>query len=179
MNYRVFFGTVAAFIFNSFFSWFPSRRLRKAYLRLWLGGFGHGVGVQTGCRILQGRKVFVGERVVINFGCLLDGRHYKIEIGDDVSIGPEATILTLGHSVNSPDFALEGGDVFVCRHAWVGYRAIILPGVTIGEGAVVAAQALVTKDVEPYSIVAGSPAVVIGKRNPNLEYELSYDPWLT
>lgn len=60
---------------------------------------------------------------------------------------------------------------------WIASRVTILPGVTIGEGAVVAAGAIVTKDVEPYSIVAGVPAKRIGERNKNLEYTLNHMPF--
>jgi maltose O-acetyltransferase len=61
---------------------------------------------------------------------------------------------------------------------WIGYRAIVLPGVTIGNGAVVGAGAVVAKDVEPYKIVAGNPAKVIGERPKDLNYECNYRPWL-
>jgi len=129
-----------------------------------------------GCRFLNGRKVYLGERNVINFGCLLDGRKYKIQTGSDVSIGPEASILTLGHDPQSAEFADRGGNVLIGNRVWIGYRAMILPGVTIGEGAVVGAGAVVTKDVEPFSIVAGNPARRIGERNQDLNYRLKYDP---
>ena len=62
------------------------------------------------------------------------------------------------------------------NRVWIGYRAMILPGVTIGEGAVVGAGAVVTKDVESFSIVAGNPARRIGERNQDLNYRLKYDP---
>src|SRR5258706_5893845 len=100
-----------------------------------------------GCRFLNGRKIFLGERNVINWGCVLDGRKFKIRTGKDVSIGPEATILTLGHDPQSPEFADHGGDVIVGDHVWIAYRAVILPGVTLGEGAVVAASSVVSPDV--------------------------------
>jgi maltose O-acetyltransferase len=129
-----------------------------------------------GCRFLNGRKVYLGERNVINFGCLLDGRKYKIQTGSDVSIGPEASILSLGHDPQSTDFADRGGDVLIGDHVWIGYRAIILPGVKIGEGAVVGAGAVVTNDVNPFSIVAGNPARKIGERNKELNYRLNYEP---
>ncbi|EMI52256.1 acyltransferase [Rhodopirellula sallentina] len=130
------------------------------------------------CRFLNGRKVELGARNVINFGCLLDGRKFKIVTGDNVSIGPEATILTLGHDPQSPSFDDRGGDVIIGDRVWIGYRALVMPGVTIGEGAVVAAGAVVTKDVEPFTIVAGVPAKPISKRNTELTYELDYQPWL-
>lgn len=170
-----------------------------AYLKVYLAQVGQGTSLQMGCRLLNGRKVYLGDRMiqyicqltfkitkipticdrnVINFGCLFDGRHYQIKTGSDVSIGPEATILTLGHDPQSPDFADKGREVVIGDRVWIGYRAIILPGVTIGEGAVVGAGSVVTKDVEPYRIVAGNPARIIGHRESNLKYQLNYCPWL-
>lgn len=130
------------------------------------------------CRFLNGRKIYLGQRNVINFGCLLDGRRYSISTGADVSIGPEAAILTLGHDPQSSTFADKGGDVVVGDRVWICFRAIILPGVTIGEGAVVAAGAIVTHDVDPYTIVAGNPARPIAHRTHDLLYHCNYNPWL-
>ena len=178
MNLRLLGGGLAAFIYNHGFGRVPSRALRKFYLTRWLGGFGAGTSVQMNCRFLNGRKVSLGERNVINFGCMFDGRKFHIRTGDDVSIGPEAAILTLGHDPQSPDFSDRGGDVVIGDRAWIGYRAIILPGIRIGEGAVVGAGAIVTKDVEAFSIVAGNPARKIGERNKDLLYQLKYDPLL-
>jgi maltose O-acetyltransferase len=131
-----------------------------------------------GSRFLNGRKIYLGDRNIINFGCLFDGRHYSIKTGNDVSIGPEATILTLGHDPQCPDFSNKGGNVEIGDRAWIAYRAIVLPGVVIGEGAVVGAGAVVTKDVEPYTIVAGNPARAINRRSSSLNYTLNYNPWL-
>ena len=111
MNLKVFIGGLIAFIYNRIVGGLPIRSLRRAYLAAWLGKMGDGTSVQMGCRFLNGRKVHFGERNVINFGCLFDGRKYHICIGSDVSIGPEASILTLGHDPQSPDFADRGGDV--------------------------------------------------------------------
>ena len=171
-------GSVIAYGYNSWIANMPFHSLRAAYLRAWLGGMGRGTTVQMGCRFMNARKVFLGERNVVNFGCLLDGRHFRISTGSDVSIGPEAAILTLGHDPQSAEFADHGGDVVIGDRAWIAYRAIVLPGVTIGEGAVVAAGAVVTTDVAPYQIVAGSPARPIGTRNRDLTYELTFKPFL-
>jgi acetyltransferase-like isoleucine patch superfamily enzyme len=178
MNTRLIAGGLLSYLYNYWLSNLPLRPMRERYLALYLGGFGENSSVQMGCRFLNGRKVFVGDRNVINFGCLFDGRHYPIRIGNDVSIGPEASILTLGHDPQSVDFADKGGEVIIGDRAWIAYRAIILPGVTIGEGAVVGAGAVVTRNVEPFSIVAGNPAKPIGQRNKALTYKLSYQPWL-
>jgi acetyltransferase-like isoleucine patch superfamily enzyme len=179
MNHRLFAGTIIAFAYNAVVAHVPSRRIRHACLRLWLGRFGKGTGVQRGCRFLNGRKVELGDRNVINFGCLFDGRIYRISTGSDVSIGPEASILTLGHDPQSPHFEIRGGDVRIGDYVWIGHRAIILPGVSIGEGVVVAAGAVVSRDVAPYAIVAGVPARTIGERTRDLRYKLDFRPWLT
>mgnify|MGYP001791984594 CR=1 FL=1 len=175
---RLFAGALVAYTYNEVIGKIPSRRLRRLYLRQSLGALGKHCSIQLSCRILHARKVHLGNRTIINFGCLLDGRKHSIIIGENVSIGPEATVLTLGHDPQSPSFDDRGGEVHIGDRAWIGYRAVVMPGVTVGEGAVVAAGALVTKDVEDYTIVAGVPAKPIGCRNRNLEYELDYDPWL-
>lgn len=196
MNARIFAGAILAYGYNHWVGKFPSRRLRSLYLKGWLGKLGAKSGVQMGCRFLNGRKVHLGEHNVINFGCLFDGRKFSIRTGSNVSIGPEATILTLGHDPRSTTFKDKGGDVLIGDRVWIGYQALILPGVSIGEGAVVGAGAVVTKDVDSYAIVAGNPARKIGERKTQtltsengklpvtsldglgLEYELDYQPWL-
>lgn len=101
----------------------------------------------------------------------------QLHIGDCVCIGAEAVILLGGNHTHRTDWfslypfaevildAYQGkGDTVIKDGAWIGMRAMIMPGVTIGEGAVVASGAIVTKDVAPYAIVAGNPAVPIRKR---------------
>ena len=95
MDSKVLFGSMLAYFYNGLIGRLPSRSLRSAYLKLYLARFGRGTGVQMGCRFLNGRKIFLGDRNVINFDCLFDGRRYAIRTGNDVSIGPEAAILTL------------------------------------------------------------------------------------
>ena len=178
MSYKVIIGSILSFSYSSIFSDFPISSFRHCYLKRYLAFLGKQSSIQMGCRFLNGRKVYLGDRNVINFGCLLDGRHYTIKTGHDVSIGPEATILTLGHDPQCPNFGNKGGDVVIGDRAWIAYKAIILPGITIGEGAIVGAGAVVTKDVAPYTIVAGNPAKVVGHRNKDLTYELNYQPLL-
>ncbi len=178
MNTRLIVGSLLSFSYGGIIGKLPSRTIRTVFLKAYLASLGEGTSVQMGCRFLNGRKVYLGDRNVVNFGCLFDGRHYKIRTGNDVSIGPEATILTLGHDPQSPEFADKGGDVVIRDHVWIAYRAIILPGITVGEGAVVGAGAVVTKNVEPYTIVAGNPARVLKHRTKDLQYRNLYRPWL-
>ena len=84
----------------------------------------------------------------------------------------------MGHDPQSPSFSDQGGEVHIGNRVWIGYRSLIMPGVTIGEGAVVAAGAVVTKDVKPYTVVAGVPAKPISSRTDELTYELNYHPIL-
>jgi len=178
INYKIYGGSLLRYTYNEIVGKIPFFNIRSAYLKAYLANIGSGTSIQLNCRFLNGRKVHLGDRNVINFGCLFDGRHYQIKTGSNVSIGPEATILTLGHDPQSAEFDDKGGDVMIGDRVWIAYRAIILPGVTIGEGAVVGAGAVVTKDVEPYTIVAGNPARSIKKRNHDLKYHLNYNPWL-
>lgn len=178
MNSKILLGSILSYSYNDWLGKFPSRKIRMAYLKAYLATVGTGTSVQMGCRFLNGRKVHLGDRNIINFGCLFDGRHYQIQTGCDVSIGPEATILTLGHDPQSAEFTDRGGEVIIGDRVWIAYRAVILPGVTIGDGAVVGAGAVVTKDVEPYTIVGGNPAKVIKERSKQLNYRLDYNPWL-
>jgi maltose O-acetyltransferase len=174
MNLRRTAGAVFAYTYNACVGHIPMHWLRRDYLRFYLGSLGAGTTIQLGCRFLNGRKVSLGERNVVNFGCLFDGRHFSIRTGSDVSIGPEAAILTLAHDPQDPEFRDRGGDVVIGDRVWIAYRATILPGVEIGEGAVIAAGAIVTTNVEPFTIVAGVPARKIGERSRELRYRLNY-----
>jgi len=178
MNPRIVAGSILSYAYSSFVGKCPSHWVRRRYLMSYLGGMQDSTSVQMGCRFLNGRKVILGGRNVINFGCLFDGRKFHIRTGEDVSIGPEATILTLGHDPQSPEFGDRGGDVTIGNRVWIGYGALILPGVEIGEGAVVGARSVVTKSVDPFAIVAGNPARKIGERNRDLRYQLHYQPFL-
>jgi acetyltransferase-like isoleucine patch superfamily enzyme len=76
--------------------------------------------------------------------------------------------------LNSPDFAGRNKAVAIEDYVWIGTRAMILPGVSIAKGAVVAAGSVVSKDVEPFQVVGGVPAKLITIRNSELRYKLAY-----
>jgi acetyltransferase-like isoleucine patch superfamily enzyme len=108
---------------------------------------------------------------------MLDSRGGTITLGADVDIAPEVNIWTLEHDFNSPDFVTKGGPVIIEDFAWVCNRAIILPGVTLGQGCVVASGAVVTKSVAPWTIVGGIPAKPIGQRSPLQNKRKPYRPF--
>jgi acetyltransferase-like isoleucine patch superfamily enzyme len=101
----------------------------------------------------------------------LDARS-GLTIGENVNLSNEVMIWSLHHDYNDPDFAAIGAPVIIEDYAWLCSRCIILPGVTIGKGAVVAAGAVVSRNVLPYTVVGGIPAKVIASRSSNLTYQL-------
>lgn len=119
------------------------------------------------------KPLIIGHYTVINRNCILD-RRGGLYIGNNVNISAEVAIYTGGHKIDSEDFAYYSKSVKIEDYVWIGTRAMIMPGVIIGKGAMIMPGAIVTKNVEDYSIVAGIPAKVIGKRNKNLEYNLTW-----
>lgn len=88
----------------------------------------------------------------------------EVDIGKNVCVGEYCKIITGSHDICSLNFDLKEASIRIRDNCWIATGAIILPGVTIGEGAVVAAGAVVTKDVEPWTVVGGNPAKFIKKR---------------
>lgn len=108
-----------------------------------------------------GKNITVGKRVFINSGCCFQDQG-GIEIGDDVLIGQQVVIATLNHDLNSEKRAnMIPKPVKIGNKVWIGAHATILSGVTLGDGAVVAAGAVVTKDVPKNVVVGGVPAKII------------------
>lgn len=164
------FATVL-YLANRWIAWLPSHALREA---LWRGllrmDLAPGSSIHMGCRLTTIGGVAIGAGTTIDQGALLDGRG-GLTIGMGVATGPDVYLLTADHDPQSPTFAGRTAPVVIGDRAWLGTRAMVLPGVTVGEGAVVAAGAVVTRDVAPYTIVGGVPARVIGERNRDLTYE--------
>jgi maltose O-acetyltransferase len=115
----------------------------------------------------------IGRMTTINQRCRLDSRG-GLSIGNNVSISAEVCILTAEHDVQSDDFTGINSPVSIGNYVFVGTRAMILPGASLGEGSVIAAGAIVTKNVEPYAIMAGVPARRIGTRKSHLDYSVYY-----
>lgn len=108
-------------------------------------------------------NIEIGDMVAVSEDCDLYSVA-KISIGDRSTISKGAFLCTASHDVNSPIMELTSAPITIGHDVWVAARAIVLPGITIGDGAVVGAGAIVTKDVAPWTIVAGNPARVVGAR---------------
>lgn len=155
----------------------PSHHLRRFYYRIAGMNMGSGSTIHMGARFYELGNIKIGKDSIIGEGVTLDGRD-KITIGDHVDIASEVMIYNGEHDVHSEDFKAKKEPVVIDDYVFVGPRAIILPGVKIGKGAVVAAGAVVTKDVAEYSIVGGVPAQIIGERKAkNLNYKLGRAAW--
>lgn len=153
-----------------------SRWIRRFWLRRILGEFEEGAFLCRHVTLMEPWNIFMGPRSNVGPNCILDGRSYALQIGEDVGISTHTHIWTLEHDFNSDAFGTKGGPVTIEDHVWISSRATILPGVTIGRGAVVAAGAVVTKDVPSMAIVGGVPAKIIGQRTGSLAYKFSYRP---
>lgn len=153
----------------------PSHHVRNfIYRHVLLVDLAEKATIYHGTDIRSGAKLHIGKGSIIGDNSVLDARN-GIEIGRDVNFSSGVQIWTEQHSHADPYFRCLSDRSYRVRvedHAWIGPRVIVLHSVTIGKGAVVAAGAVVTKDVEPYSIVAGIPARKIGERNHDLRYEL-------
>lgn len=161
--------------YNSVFSHIPFHFLRRLYLtRVLRIRMGAGATVGMGC-FVTGRLIGIGARTVVNRRCYLDGRG-GLRIGANVSISPECYLLSLTHDVHSPGFGAVAKPTVLGDRVWLGARAMVLPGVEMGEGSVAGAGAVVAKSCGPFEIVAGTPAKKIGERNRDLRYELDYSP---
>lgn len=127
--------------------------------------------IYYGAELRAPENLYIGQGSIIGDKAILDAR-FGIEIGENVNLSTGVWIWTAQHDYNSSDFSCDGkcGPVKIGNRVWIGPRTMIMPGITIGEGAVIAGGAIVTKDVDPFTLVAGIPAKQIGKRNHQLEY---------
>jgi acetyltransferase-like isoleucine patch superfamily enzyme len=139
---------------------------------------GRGSAIERGVRIRSKGGLTIGSNSNVNGGTMLDARG-GLEIGSLVNISPDVMILTADHDVTSATFDGRTAPVQVADRAWLATRAIVLPGARIGEGAVVAAGAVVHGEVPPWTIVGGNPAREIGRRPPDAQQSIQrYARWL-
>lgn len=141
----------------------PSHAIRKMVYMMGGISFGRGSTIHMGARFYFPSNIRIGADTIIGEGAVLDGRE-KLTIGSHVDIASDVMIYNAHHDINDKYFSPVIKPVTIDDYVFIGPRAVILPGVHIKKGAVVAAGAVVTKDVETESIVGGVPAKEIGKR---------------
>lgn len=171
------------YLTNHFIQHIPSYTLRNSWYRHILGWsvapqvtIMMGQHIQTNGIREAGKGVSIGQGTVINWDCMLYITG-GLRIGKQVSISAGTWLITGSHEMNNPTFSPIYKPIFIDDFAWIGMRATILPGVTIGKGAVVMAGAVVSRDVSPYAVVGGVPAKEITQRQlKDLSYETNYRP---
>jgi acetyltransferase-like isoleucine patch superfamily enzyme len=162
-------------VLNALHAWLPFA-LRPALYRLARFDIHRSATLQGGVRFFHIGRLRVGEGTLINRGVYLDNRA-GLSIGRQVSISHDARIYTLGHDVHDPQFGTKGRPVNIGDYAVVFAGAMIMPGVELGEAAVVLPGAVVTRSVAPYAIVGGNPARPVGQRQGQPAYRLSRRYW--
>lgn len=156
-------------------AYFPSHAVRGFFYRhVFCVDMDKSSVLYYGAEIRAPWNLHIGKGTIIGDRAILDARS-GIYIGDNVNFSTGVWIWTLQHNVQAPDFSSvgEGKTVRICDRAWLSCRTVVLPGVTVEEGAVVAAGAVLTKDCDPFTIWGGVPAKCIGERNKALTYEFS------
>ena len=146
-----------------------SRKIRRFICKGLFKYAGENINIERGARFGDGSQVEIGDNSQIGVDFELLGPA-MFKIGSNVMMGPEVIFITINHKFDRLDtpirrqghYAAEA--ITIGDDAWIGARAIILPGIIVGKGAIVGAGAVVTKDVPEYTIVGGNPANVIKYR---------------
>ena len=144
---------------------FGAKSIRAGLARGFIAYAGKNINIQRGAEF--GRRLQIGDNSGVGVNCVLQG---KITIGSNVMMGPEVYIYTRNHKHDRVDMPMNQQDyeqerpVTIEDDVWIGSRVTILPGVTVGRGAVIGASAVVTKDVPPFAVVGGNPAKVLKMR---------------
>lgn len=141
----------------------PSHLVRRSIYRVTGIKIGKGSTIHMWANFFKPWNIEIGRDSIIGDRAFLDGRD-KIKIGNHVDIASSVMIYNSEHDLSSDDFKARCDPVEIEDYVFIGPRVTILPGIKIKKGAVVAAGAVVTKDVEAFDIVAGVPALKIGER---------------
>lgn len=162
---------------NTMWNKLPSRHLRKWFYQM----LGAKIGKRTfPCRrveILLPKGLKLDDGVAVGWFAELDARG-GIRIDHDTNISSHVKLITGSHDVNDPDFTADFLPIHVGHHVWIGTGATVLQGVRIGDGAVIAAGAVVTCNIPEYEIWGGVPAKKISERSRNMKYTNGSAPLL-
>jgi len=158
---------------------FFQARLRARFWGLFTKAMGENVHLLAGVKLHSPHNISIGHNVSINYGTSLGGTD-DLTLGNYVLIGPNCTLLTANHQYDDWKIpvihqGITKAPIVIEDNVWLGVNVVVLPGVTIGKGTIVAAGAVVSKDVPPYSIVGGVPAKVIKSRITKKEKKEALD----
>ena len=154
---------ITSFLFNSVITYIPGNFFRIFVLKRLRMKVGTHTWIDMRTKIDGPEKIMIGSYCHVNSDVHIRALA-PVSIGDCVSISYGVKIFAASHDVNTPDFRGQHRSISIGDYVWLGVNSIVLGGVKIGRGAVVAAGAVVTKDVPDYAIVGGVPARIIGER---------------
>lgn len=178
-----FYFEIVKFFFYFYRNYLPNHIVNKIpfyfirhfiYRHIYRLKLGKGSSIHLNCFINR-FNIEIGKNTAINRRCYLDSRG-GLKIGDNVSISPEVHLITAQHDINDSLFTYLEKGIVLEDYVFIGTRAIILPGVKLSKGCVVAAGAVVTKSFPEYSVVAGVPAKIISTRSKDLNYSCKWMP---
>lgn len=162
--WRVFYAATAKWLPQSTHSK-TAMKIRGFFARRICASVGSKINIEKGATF--GNRTWIGNQSGIGVNCELHG---EVHLGDNVMMAPECVFYTRNHAFDRTDIPMcEQGEqeerpIVVEDDVWFGRRSIIMPGVHIGQGCIVGAASVVTKDIPPYSIVGGVPATIIRAR---------------
>jgi maltose O-acetyltransferase len=166
---------LAELLHNRLLTHIPSNNLRVGYLRR----LGMQAGPHTylfgGSEVLAPHKLRIAGNCHVGRFCQVDARG-GIDIGRNVVIASHCLLISADHDLDDPGFPGRLAPIAIGDRVWIASRSVVTKGVTLGEGAVVAAGAVVTRDVDPWTVVGGVPAAPIGDRNREQTYEIDFGP---
>lgn len=162
------------YLTNKFLMWIPITCIRKLWIYIIGCNIGKNVYIARCVEIRKPKNIIIGDGSIINSKVLLDGRGGLLSIGKNVDIAQEVIIWTESHDPHSDYHVTLDAPVTIEDYAWIGCRSMIMPGLIIGRGSVVAACSVVTKNVEEMAIVAGVPAKKKGLRRSKLKYKFCF-----
>jgi len=144
----------------------PSHTIRKIFYIIAGINMPFDSNIYMGANFFNPKGITIGHDSLIGSNSFLDGRA-PLTIGSHTSLASDVMIYNDEHDINSADFGNSFGPVNIKDYVFIGPRAIILPGITIGRGAIVAAGAIVTKDIPDFEVWGGVPAKKISDRKLN------------
>ncbi len=168
---------IAIFAHNILYNLLFFHSLRRLYLRITGTRIGAHSYIHFNNWVTRMGRLELGDHTTVNPGCYLDTRG-GIRIGSNVMIGHRTRIYTAGHDISDPAFGGYNKGVEIRDHVVVFPNCILMPGVEIGEGAVIYPGSVVTRSVSPRSVQGGNPARPIKARTGEIHYRLDYKYWL-
>ncbi len=159
---------------NHFVNHIPAWSIRKVLYKALGMHIGIGSRIALGTVVLNPSGISIGERVIVNESCHLDGRG-GLTIENDTSISFGSTVITASHRIEGFEYFLN--PVTIADHVWIGAHAIILDGSVLESYSVIGAGAVVKGSVEENAIMTGNPAKILRYRNRKENYSLNYTPF--